>query len=80
MNDVEIFVNRLSKIGITVTFIGNIPWIYLDTVNSKKVKGTYLAEHGFTAFWLCKPSDGKQYQITDITEVFKKIRETLNQK
>lgn len=70
MNNLEIFVKRLKRIGIEVTFIGNFPWVYLDTVNGKKVKGTYQGNHGFTAFWY--PD-----KITDIIIVFDKIRETL---
>lgn len=76
MNQIEVFINRLKKIGITLTFIGNTPWIYLDTVNSKKVKGKYLGNHGFTAFWYpVKP--GESIHISNIGEVFNKIRETL---
>lgn len=73
MNNLEIFVKRLKRIGIEVTFIGNFPWVYLDTVNGKKVKGTYQGNHGFTAFW----STHKLFMITDIDIVFDKIRETL---
>jgi hypothetical protein len=80
VNDLEIFINRLSKIGIAVTFISNYPWIYLDTVNGKKIKGRYMGNHGFTAFWLTiRRDDPKKYRITDISIVFDKIRETLKQ-
>lgn len=76
MTTIGSFVNRLAKIGVDVTFLGNYPWIYLDTVNGKKVEGLFQANHGFTAFWYgIKP--GEIPQISDITEVFKKIRETL---
>jgi len=65
--------NKLARIGVDVTFIGNYPWVYLDTVNGKQVTGTFQANHGFTAFFLTK----KGYEFTNVREVFKKIRETL---
>ncbi len=79
-NNLERFITRLKRIGIDVTFVGNYPWVYLDTVNGTRVRGTFQAEHGFTAFWLTLPSAPDKYQITDIRTVFAKIRETLNNK
>ena len=77
MTTIESFYRRLKKIGIEVTMIGNYPWVYLDTVNGKKVKGTLQAEHGFTIFFRgVRP--GQPDKITDIPLIFKKIRETLN--
>lgn len=76
--EINKFVRRLKKIGIDVKFIGNYPWIYLETVNGKKVEGKFHSNYGFTVFW-----SGIKYgdvaHISDITEVFKKIRETLKQ-
>lgn len=78
MNPIEIFIKRLQRIGIHAEFIGNYPWVYLDKVNGKKVKGTYEANHGFTAFWMPVDSE-RPIRMSDISIVFKKIRETLNQ-
>lgn len=69
------FTKRLAKIGITLTYIGNYPWVYLDTVNGKKVKGTFMANHGFTAFMLNLSDD--DYRISDRRVLFNKIREML---
>lgn len=52
MTTIKSFIHRLAKIGITVEFIGNYPWVYLDKVNGKKVTGTFMADHGFTVFFL----------------------------
>ena len=71
-----VFRNRLLKIGIDCQFIGNYPWIYLDSVNGIKVKGNFEGNHGFTAFFLPVRAD-KEMRMTDITIVFSKIRETL---
>lgn len=44
------FVSRLRRLGVEVELSGNYPWVYLDKVNGKKVKGTFRADHGFTVF------------------------------
>lgn len=49
MENLNIFINRLKKIGITVELIGNYPWIYLDKVNSIKVEGKFEGNHGFNS-------------------------------
>ena len=52
MNEVEIFINRLKKIGIELELVGNVPWIYLDKVNGNKVRPEdYNANHGYTIAW-----------------------------
>jgi hypothetical protein len=77
MTTIPSFVERLKKIGVNVELIGNYPWIYLDKINGKKVKGTFMANHGFTVFFLgIRP--GQPNTITNISVVFDKIRETLN--
>ena len=72
---IERFIRRMNKIGIDIGLIGNYPWIYLDTVNGKKVKGTFMANHGFTAF-LLDVSTGTQH-LPDRRMLFNKIREML---
>ena len=51
MDEIEVFVNRLKKIGIEVELVGNFPWIYLDKVNGKTVTEKLNANHGFTIGW-----------------------------
>lgn len=67
-----------AKIGIDVTFVGNIPWIYLDTVNGVKVRTKYLGNHGFTVFWSSVRAGGTDH-ITDISLIFNTIRNILKQ-
>jgi len=73
---VDRFHRRLSNIGIETKFVGNYPWIYLDSVNGKKVNELYYSAHGFTAFTLSmkriQPS-----KFTNRRKVFQKIREML---
>ena len=73
MNKIEIFKNRLNKIGIEINLIGNFPWIYLDTVNGNKVKEKFMANHGFTIAFLPLKSN-KSLEFTDIKEIFSIIR------
>lgn len=76
MTTIDSFCKRLDKIGIKVELFGNYPWVYIDKINGKKVKGVFEAEHGFTVFFLAIRK-GQKDRITDITTIFNKIRETL---
>lgn len=79
MTTIDSFVNRLAKIDIKVTLIGNYPWVYLDTVNDRRVEGLLRSEHAFTIFFRAiKP--GQVDKITDIPIIFEKIRETIKLK
>lgn len=67
-----IFVDRLNKIGIKVELAENVPWIYLDTINGKRVTDKYLGNHGFTVSFY--PRKGEELEFTDIKKFFKLIR------
>ena len=68
-----VFVDRLTKIGIDVTLAGNYPWIYLNTINGKRVTELYEGNHGFTVAWY--PTKNRPTtKFTDITEIFKVLR------
>lgn len=76
MTTISSFINRLKKIGINVELIGNYPWVYLDKINGVKVEGNFMANHGFTVFFVAIRV-GQVDIITDISTIFEKIRETL---
>jgi hypothetical protein len=67
------FINRLKKIGINISLVGNYPWIYLDKINDKKVVENFAGNHGFTIAFLPIRKD-QELEFTDITEIFKLIR------
>jgi len=67
------FVERLAKIGVKITLIGNYPWIYLETINGERVKERLDGNHGFTVFW-SPIRHGQGYRVNNITETFKLIR------
>ena len=62
---------RLLAINIVTTYNGNYPWVYLDTVNKKRVKEKFMAEHGFT---VATVSIGGKIELTDTKKIFQIIR------
>jgi len=75
---INVFVERLKKIGIDVKLSGNFPWIYLDEICGIRVKETFQANHGFTVMFLPGRNDSPPSDFTDIKEIFKLIREYKN--
>lgn len=73
MEAITTFVERLKKVGVEVTLLGNYPWIYLDKVNGNKVKERFAGNHGFTIA-LLPIREGQTLKFTDIPEIFKIIR------
>jgi hypothetical protein len=73
MTTIPSFVNRLKKIGVIVELTGNYPWVYLDRINGRKVKGAYMADHGFTVFMRGSPDI-----LMDTGIIFEKIRSELS--
>jgi len=73
MNKLDIFVNRLNKIGIEIDFWNNFPWVYLTKINNKTVKEKYQSEYGFVIGYMPIKPD-KDFQFTDLNEIFKIIR------
>lgn len=76
IDHIDAFGRRLKKLGIQVELVANYPWIYLDKVNGETVKGKYLGNHGFTAFFLTNDKN-MPYKITDTKIVFAKVREMI---
>lgn len=67
------FVKRLSRIGVDVELIANYPWVYMNKVNGVLVTEDFMANHGFTAFFVAR---GERW--SDRRKVFAKIRELLS--
>lgn len=68
-----IFIERLRAVGIEIEVVGNIPWVYIYSINGKHVKERFMANHCFTvAFLPIKPD--QEIEFTDISEIFKLIR------
>ena len=75
MNEVEIFINRMKRIGIKLDLVSNVPWIYLYKVNGNKVQPEdYNANHGYTIAWDPVKVGEKVHLDSDLTRTFKIIR------
>ena len=75
MNEIDIFVNRLKKIGIEVELVGNIPWIYLNKVNGNRVKSEdYNANYGYTVAWYPVILGSEPHLDDDLKRTFGVIR------
>ena len=71
---INVFVERLKKIGIEVKLVGNYPWVYIDEICGIKVKERFAGNHGFTIIFLPVRNDSPPSNFTDIGETFKLIR------
>jgi hypothetical protein len=77
---INVFVERLKKIGIEVKLVGNYPWVYIDKICGIKVKEKFEGNHGFTLIFLPARTDSPPSEFTDIKEIFKLIRKYKNEK
>ena len=68
----------MNRIGIDIKLAGNYPWIYINSINGKRVTETFEANHGFTVAFLPVRAD-KQIELTDIGEIFKLIRKYITE-
>jgi len=75
MNEVEIFVNRMKRIGIKLDLVSNIPWIYLYRVNGNRIQPEdYNANHGYTIAWYPVKVGQKVHLDDDLKRTFEVIR------
>jgi hypothetical protein len=75
MNEVDIFINRMRRIGIELELMGNVPWIYLHSVNGNRVKQEdWSGDWGYTIAWLPVNPDKKMHLDEDIKRTFEVIR------
>jgi len=74
--DLNVFVGRLKKLGVTIKVSGNFPWCYLSEINGKKVKEKKDSEWGWVIGYR-----NKYFKLTDDTkELFKLIRKYTDEK
>ncbi len=73
IDKLTIFRKRLFKLGINVVFVSNYPWIYIDTINGKRVTEQFYGNHGWTIMFTPIRKD-QEAKFTDISELFKLIR------
>lgn len=73
VDKLTIFIDRMNKLGIDIKLGGNLPWIYIDTINGKRVIEKFQSNHGFTIVF-APIKDNQELKFTDIGEIFKLIR------
>ena len=75
LSKLDIFRNRMEKLGIDIKYSSNIPWIYIESVNGNRIQREdyFHGNHGFTIGFL-PVRVGEPFHFTDITEIFKLIR------
>ncbi len=71
----DIFIERMNKLGIDIKIGGNYPRIYIDSVDGNKVKPEdyFQGNHGFTIAFL-PIRNNQEMKFTDISMIFKLIR------
>ena len=76
MNEVEIFINRLKRIGIELELSSNYPWIYLEKVNGNQVlpEDWINANHGYAIAYGPVRVDQDYSLDYDRKEMFRIIR------
>ena len=80
MNKIQKLTARLDRLGISVEFQANLPWIYLNKVNGFQVTERYLGNHGFTAAFLKGSSGPSKIVFPDLKRLFQEIRKFSNLK
>lgn len=73
---IDTFVNRLKRVGVDVEICLNVPWVYIDKINGKRVTETFEGDHGFTVAFFPVSLKYKAC-FTDITEIFNLIRKYI---
>jgi hypothetical protein len=77
MDQLKPLIDRLAKIGIEIKVSGNIPWIYLVSVNGNKIQPEDFANanHGYTIAWISVHKDRPGVKLDeDLKETFRIIR------
>jgi len=69
------FIERMKKLNIDITMGSNYPWIYIHTINGKRIKEDdfFCGNHGFTIAFTPIRND-HEMKFTDIGRIFKLIR------
>ena len=73
MNEIEKFIKRLEKIGVSVELNGNFPWVYLTKINGKTVTERFMSEHGFTLGY-SPTRKNQKFRFENLEKVFWLIR------
>ena len=76
MNKLTTLINRLAKIGVNVKLGMNYPWVYVISINDKRVTEKYRAEHGWTIGFM-PIRINEDFKFTDTHKFFELLRKYL---
>lgn len=68
-SSLSVFISRLKKIGIEISLVSNVPWLYISEINGKKVKEKHASDHGYVLGY-----QGKGFTFEDLSKIFNLIR------
>lgn len=77
MTPIENLRRRLWRMGISVEFMMNIPWIYLTKINGDSVTEKFHSEHGFTIGYYPVRA-GEVVKLIETRVIFDLIRKYTN--
>ena len=73
IEQLDVFHNRMKNVGVDLMLAANYPYIYIDTINGKKVTEKFYGNCGFVlALTPIKPTGDLNF--VGIVETFKLIR------
>jgi len=67
--------SKLSRLGINIEFMFNVPYVYLYSVNGNHVNEKFMSDHRFTV--ALYKINGSVYELLDTRVLFKTIRKHL---
>ena len=77
MENIKILLNRLERLDIKMELTGNLPWVYIQSINGKRVTEKFNSEHGFVLGLMPIRTDGGDFNFSDINEIFSLIRKYI---
>lgn len=77
MNELNVFIDRMNRIGIQVELGANYPWIYLEKINGKRVIEKQHSEHGWTIALLSIKKEDR-IKFVNLKETLKLIKNYAN--
>jgi hypothetical protein len=75
LSKLQVFRDRMTKLGINIEMWSNYPWIYIHKINGNVIQSEdyFHGNHGFTVgFHPIRPD--QEFDFTDISRIFKLIR------
>lgn len=69
----DVFQERMIKIGVKIEYMMNFPWVYITKINGKKIHEKQQSEHGFVIGFM-PIREGKDFVFVDLKDTFSLIR------